>query len=265
MISSSSNPLIKQIRKLRERKFREETRLFFVEGTKLIGEAFSENWGIDRVIFATSLIKGEFGKKLIESLIEKKIEMVEVSSEVFRTISLKDGPQGIGVIIRSTHYKISSLSVGDEDVWIALDEVQDPGNLGTILRTSDAVGAKGIILLDHSTDPYDPATVRASMGAMFSQKIIECSLEEFGAWKRKNNIAVVGTSGNSEIDYHTYRYSYPMILLMGSERQGLSVDHIKICDKVVKIPMVGKSDSLNLAIATGIVLYEIFNQKREAV
>jgi len=146
-----------------------------------------------------------------------------------------------------------------------LDEVQDPGNLGTILRTSDAVGAQGIILLNHSTDPFDPAVVRASMGAIFSQIIVKSTFEEFSEWKTINQIPVVGTSGKADNEYRALNYPFPMVLLMGSERQGLSKEHYRICDEVVSIPMVGKSDSLNLAIATGVILYEIFYQKRENV
>ncbi|HTX78633.1 MAG TPA: RNA methyltransferase, partial [Longilinea sp.] len=148
----------------------------------------------------------------------------------------------------------------DGDLYIALDAVQDPGNLGTILRTGDAVGGKGVILLDHSTDPFDPATVRGSMGAIFSQNLIKATLDEFGDWKKRNHCKVIGTSGAAEYNYHQYRFSTPMVLLMGSERQGLTENHIALCDDVVKIPMVGRSDSLNLAVATAVVLYEIFNQ-----
>lgn len=263
IISSFSNPFIKRIRKLRDRKFREETGLFYVEGIKFVGEAFEEGWEIAQVVYAAPLVKSDFGKKFLELSNTNNFEMIEVIPKVFQTISMKDGPQGIGAIIRRKKHSLYSLALGQNDLWIALDAVQDPGNLGTIMRTSDCTGARGIILLDHATDATDPAAIRASMGAFFSQTIIECSLDEFKNWKRKNKITVVGTSGNSNIDYHTYQYSFPMILLMGSERQGLTEEHLKTCDAVVRIPMVGKSDSLNLAIATGVILYEIFNQRRD--
>lgn len=237
--------------------------MFYVEGVKFVGEAIAENWDIAQIVYADSLVKSEFGRKIIEQSIANNIEMVEVTPDVFQTMSMKDGPQGIGAVIRSKHQGLQALTIGYDDLWIALDAVQDPGNLGTILRTSDSTGAKGIILLDHATDAMDHATIRASMGAFFSQKIIKCTLDEFKNWKYENQIVVVGTSGDSIVDYHSYQYSFPMILLMGSERQGLSQEHFKICDAVVRIPMVGKSDSLNLAIATGVILYEIFNQRRD--
>ncbi|HEX2979947.1 MAG TPA: RNA methyltransferase [Anaerolineaceae bacterium] len=148
--------------------------------------------------------------------------------------------------------------------WVALDSVADPGNLGTILRTNDAVGGAGVILLDHSTDPYDVTAVRASMGAVFSQRLVRASLSEFAAWKQRHSVAVIGTSDAAKMDYHQTHYPSPMVLLMGSEREGLTPQHIAICDLMVAIPMVGRSDSLNLAVATAVVLYEMFNQGRSA-
>jgi TrmH family RNA methyltransferase len=125
------------------------------------------------------------------------------------------------------------------------------------------VGGCGVILLDHATDPYDPTTIRASMGAVFTQKIVKATFEEFAAWKKQLNYPLVGTSGAAQQDYHRTRYPANLILLMGSEREGLNDQAIQLCDDLVRIPMVGQSDSLNLAVATSVVLYEIFNQKRE--
>ena len=143
------------------------------------------------------------------------------------------------------------------------DSIQDPGNLGTILRTLDAVGGSGLILLDHSTDPYDATALRASMGAVFSQQLVRASFSDFARWKQAGNFQLVGTSGSAREDYHEFSYPDPMVLLMGSERLGLQEEHLKLCDGLVAIPMVGRSDSLNLSVATGVVLYEIFNQRRQ--
>ena len=147
--------------------------------------------------------------------------------------------------------------------WVALDSVADPGNLGTILRTHDAVGGQGVILLDQSTDPYDPSAMRASMGALFTQTLVKASFHEFADWKRQQASHVVGTSDKASTDYHAYQYPPSLVLLMGSERQGLQQQHLALCDEVVSIPMLGKSDSLNLAVAAAVVLYEILNQRRE--
>jgi TrmH family RNA methyltransferase len=145
-----------------------------------------------------------------------------------------------------------------------LDEIADPGNLGTIIRTADACGVTSIILLDNCTDPYDPSSIRASMGALFNMALIKCSLDEFVLWKNSTGIQVYGAAGGTDSDYHFTRYIHPMVLLMGSERHGLSDRHLEICDQLVSIPMVGKSDSLNLAMAAGIILYEILNHQRES-
>jgi RNA methyltransferase, TrmH family len=142
--------------------------------------------------------------------------------------------------------------------------VADPGNLGTILRTNDAVGGRGVVLLDHSTDPYDPTAARASIGALFSQRLVKAGLDEFAEWKHRQSVPLVGTSGAAQADYQDYRYPQALVVLMGSEREGLDEKHLRLCDQVVRIPMVGRSDSLNLAVATAVVLYEVFNQKRRA-
>ena len=143
-----------------------------------------------------------------------------------------------------------------------MDAVSDPGNLGTIMRTAEAVGSRGIILLGHSTDPYDPTAVKASMGAIFSLELAQSDWDSFLFWEKKNQLTIVGTSDSAKTDYQKVEYRRPMILLMGSERHGLPDEKQSACDHVVFIPMEGRTDSLNLAVATGVMLYEIYNQTR---
>ncbi|HEY9077351.1 MAG TPA: RNA methyltransferase [Anaerolineaceae bacterium] len=262
MITSPANPRIKWIRKLRERKEREAEGVFFAEGLRIVLEASQEGADIDFLVISRELLRSNHGLALVSKLEGNGVPILEVDAAVFRLISQKDGPQGIGAVIRQKWESLEKVTCAPGDLWIALDSIQDPGNLGTILRTGDAVGTKGVILLDQSTDPYDPGTVRGSMGALFTQKIAKASLADFRAWKLRNNVHVIGTSGSSTKDYHGFPYPDPMVLLMGSERLGLLEQHYQICDDVVSIPMVGKSDSLNLAIATAVILYEIFNAKR---
>ena len=212
--------------------------------------------------FPPDLLTSEFGWKIVQHFKDNGRDILETSKEVFKSISTKDGPQGIAAVLFQKKNTLVELCLEKGDLWIALDSIQDPGNLGTILRTSDAVGGKGVILLDQSTDPYSISSTRASMGALFTQDIILADFSEFRDWKRKNPIAVVATSDAAELDYQQYSYPDPMVLLMGSERQGLHPEYYELCDAVVRIPMVGQSDSLNLAIATGVTMYEIFNQRR---
>ncbi|MCL4561091.1 MAG: RNA methyltransferase [Chloroflexi bacterium] len=218
---------------------------------------------IEALVVAPDLLSSSFGRELIHDAATKDLPIFEVSGEIFKSISVKEGPQGIGAVACQRWMEIEMLQLAPGDQWIALDAVQDPGNLGTILRTSDAVGGKGVVLLEHSTDPYDPTALRASMGAIFAQGLVRANLEQFADWKTRSHYSVIGTSGGVKCDFHHAEYPDPLVLLMGSERQGLSARHLELCDQVVAIPMVGRSDSLNLAVATGVMLYEIFNHRRD--
>jgi TrmH family RNA methyltransferase len=264
-ITSPANPQIKQIRKLRDRKERETTGLFFIEGIRIVMEAIQLEAPVEKILLCTELLTSPTALKDIEAYSQRtETPILEVNGEVFKSLSVKDGPQGVGAVVRERWMSLDELHLSAGDVWIALDSIADPGNLGTILRTNDAVGGRGLILLDHCTDPYDPSAVRGSMGALFSQNLIRATLADFSTWVNRNKIAVIGTSDKAEQDYFFADYPDPLILMMGSERMGLSPAHFAICDDVVSIPMLGRSDSLNLAVATGIVLYEILNYRRNA-
>lgn len=265
MITSLSNPSIKHIRRLaRDRKSRQESGQFFIEGLRIVGEAIQQDAPLDVLVFSPDLLVSSYGQGLVKEATCRGCEVLEVSAEVFQSFSQKDGPQGIAAVARQRWQQLDKLALASHDLWTALYQVADPGNLGAILRTMDAVGGQGVILMDHSTDPFDPAAVRASMGALFTQKLVRVSFDEFRAWKQDQAISVVGTSDAAAIDYHSFPYPTPLVLLMGSERQGLPSTIQGICDALVSIPMQGVCDSLNLAVATGVVLYEILNQRREA-
>ncbi len=263
MITSSANERIKQIRRLHERRERQESGLFYLEGLRIVGEAVEAEARIETLVIAPELLHSEFGLSLVAEQSRRGVDVLEVSAELFQRLALKDGPQGLAAVVHQNWLPLSSVRVQPGRPWVALDAVADPGNLGTILRTSDAAGGEGVILLDQSTDPYDPAAVRASMGALFDQRIVRASLAEFSAWKKGSDLILVGTSGAAAQDYHAYRFAEKTILLMGSERHGLLPAHLALCDAVVSIPMLGKSDSLNLAVATAVVLYEMVNQRRQ--
>lgn len=264
MITSSSNAQIKEIRKLRDRKERQATGLFYIEGLRIVGEAVELNEGIESLIIAPELLISDFGQKLVQVHQEKGGLILEVSQQVFQNLSMKEGPQGIAAVLRQRWANLEELVVKPDDCWVVLDSIADPGNLGTILRTSDSTGCGGVILLDQCTDPYDPSSIRASMGALFNQKLVKASFEAFADWKGRTSIQLVGTSDKAKQNYHTYVFPTNLAVIMGSERHGLQQKHLDLCDAVVRIPMTGVSDSLNLAVATGVVLYEIVNQKQEA-
>lgn len=263
MITSTANPTIKQIRKLREKKERLQTGLFYIEGLRIVIEALQQGADVECLVVAPDLLTSEFGWQKVEEENRRGIQVLQVGQAVFTSLASKENPQGIAAVVRQRWQDASSLRLTSQELWVALDSVADPGNLGTILRTNDAVGGKGVILLDNSTDPYDLSTIRASMGAIFSQGLVKTTFEQFLQWKQGHDYALIGTSDSASADYRQAIYPLPMLLLMGSERLGLSEEHMRACDQLVSIPMVGRSDSLNLAVAAGVILYEIFNQQRE--
>ncbi len=261
LISSPTNVRIKAIRGLRNRQEREQTGLFFIEGIRIVAEALQLHAKVETLVVAPELLKSRFAQETLLAQRERGVPCLEVTAEVFKSLSAKDGPQGIAAVLHQHWEPLGQMRLKANDCWVALDAAQDPGNIGTILRTSDAVGNAGLLLLENCADPYDPGALRASMGAVFSQRLIKVSFAEFARWKHQQQVQVIGTSDAAAHDYRSVSYSRPLILLMGSERQGLSNEQQALCDTVVKIPMVGRSDSLNLAVATGIVLYEIFYQQ----
>jgi len=259
LITSKSNPQIKFIKDLRRKKTRDATGLLYVEGIRPVGEAFDCGWVIEELVAAPDLLRSDYALKLFEKVTKSGVRIVETSVEVFESISEKEGPQGIAAVVKK---KISTIeNVSEESgVWVGLEAIQDPGNLGTIMRTAEASGVKGLILLENCADPFGVEAVRASMGALFSTDIIFSTNSAFSSYVEKKNIPVIGTSDKAEIFFRDMVYPKNLVLLMGSEQKGLSEDLKKSCDNIVAIPMSGRSDSLNLAVATGIILYEIYHQ-----
>lgn len=262
IITSTANPRIKFIRKLEAKKYRQESGQFFIEGLRTVGEAVQVGVPLEALVIAPELLVSDFGQSLVEHPHVRNTETIAVSADVYRSLAHKDGPQGIGAIARQQWQNFGDIQVKETDIWVALDAIADPGNLGTIMRTADSVGARGVILLGQSTDPYDPAAVKASMGALFSLNLIQTEWETFKQWQSNNQLLLVGASDSAADDYQQIHYQKPVVLLMGSERHGLSSEKIAACDRMARIPMMGRSDSLNLAVATAVLLYEIFNQNR---
>jgi TrmH family RNA methyltransferase len=184
------------------------------------------------------------------------------SAEILGKLSGKDNPGAVIGIYREFLTSLEIIDRSSADIWIVAQALRDPGNLGTILRTGDAVGAGGLILIDDCTDPFSVEAVRASMGALFTQKIATARWSEFLAWLRSGPGQLVGTSLNTGTDYQAPRYQSPAFLLIGNESQGLPEAYEAECDLLVKMPMMGKADSLNAAVATAVMAYEILNQRR---
>ena len=266
MITSPANPHIKAIRKLNDRKEREQTGLFLTEGLRVVGQALESDFEVIELIYCPELLISEYGQKLVQHCQEKPerdIQLTEVSPEVFISIARKDKPQGIAAVVAQKWTNLTEFNCLSAGTLVALEAVQNPGNLGTVLRTCDAVGAKALILLDNSTDPYDPAAVKASMGSIFTIPIVRANFEELQTFLAKNtHVQAIGTSDKAANDYCDFDYPDPMLLMMGSEREGLTFYYAQLCKEHVAIPMRGACDSLNLSVATGILLYQIFQSHK---
>jgi TrmH family RNA methyltransferase len=258
-VNHQSN-LIKRIQKLQHKRVRTQQGLFFAQGNRLVAEAIQANADICECLYVPNLLKSAVSWQSLETLRARNVPVTAVSPQQFQRLAQKKS-SGIGIVARTHSECLTDIQPGNQSLgWVALDSVANPGNLGTIMRTCDAVGCEGIILLGNTTDPFHPTAVQASMGAVFSLRFVQASFTDFWAWKKAHGVFVVGTSGTAVHTYRQLQYPAPFVLLMGSERMGLSHEQQAACDLVASIPMVGSSDSLNLAVATGVMLYEMFHQ-----
>jgi TrmH family RNA methyltransferase len=261
LITSKSNPLVKEVRKLHARKERDESRLAYVEGLRPVLSAIEAGAPIVKLIVAPALLSSSKVNDVLEREQDLRERLVQVSEEVFRSFALREGPQGVAALVKQGWVPLETIAPRQNDLWLALDRVQDPGNLGTCLRTLDAAGGQGLILIGPGADPYDGTAIRAAMGATFGLKLCRASAGQFLSWKKALALRLVGTSDSASIDYRLADYGGPLVLLMGSEREGLSAELLAACDELVRIPMSGREDSLNLAVATGVMLYRIYDRR----
>ena len=260
-VKSWDDPRIQTLRALGHRCERDRTQTFFADGLRFVGQAVASNAVLEAVLVVPKTLNNPFGLKLRWQLEQKGVPIWEITPELFLRLSRAEEPQWIGAVVRQRWDTPTIITSTSGLCWIALDQVHSPGNLGTILRTGDAVGASGLILIGDSVDAYDPACVRATMGAIFGQRLVRMTAREFAAGKERAGIHLVGTSPHAKHDYRAVSYPPRTVLWMGGERKGLSSEQQQLCDTLVRIPMVGQSDSLNLAVATWVMLYEVFNQR----
>ncbi|MGO6688181.1 TrmH family RNA methyltransferase [Rhizobium leguminosarum] len=256
-VTSLANPIIKDIKALTNKKSREESGTFLAEGLKLIIDAIELGWAIRTLVYA----KAAKGKPLVEQMAAKTVAsgglVLEVSEKVIASITRRDNPQMVVGIFEQRWTPLKGIRLSDGETWVALDRVRDPGNLGTIIRTADAAGASGIILLGETTDPFSLETVRATMGSVFAVPVARATPEEFIAWRKSARVSVVATHLAGAVDYRTIDYrKKPVVLLMGNEQSGLPEQLAREADALARIPQQGRADSLNLAVATAVMLFE---------
>lgn len=263
-ITGFSNPLLKEIRGLREKKLRKRAGLFLAEGLRIMTEARDAGF-LPEMLFRVK----DREVHALEIALETAIlaaggDVIETSADIMAKLSGKENAQTIVGVYKDHPTALEDIERGQAPIWLVAQAMRDPGNLGTMLRTGDAVGAGGLILIDECTDPFSVESVRASMGAIFTQKVVQCRWDNFLLWLREGEGQLVGTSLHTSVDYQAAAYTAPCFILTGNEAQGLPDAYESQCDLRVKMPMCGKADSLNAAVATAVMAYEVLNQFRRS-
>ncbi len=256
-VTSLSNPIVKDIKALANKKDRDETKSFMAEGLKLVIDALELGFEIRTLVYAKNVKDKPQVVQCATKTVARGGLVLEVSEKVLASITRRDNPQMVVGIFTQRWTNLRDLRPASGETYVALDRVRDPGNLGTIIRTADAAGASGVILVGESTDPFSMETVRATMGSVFAVPLVKTSVADFLGWKKGAGVSVVATHLAGAVDYRTIDYKKkPVVLLMGNEQSGLPEELAREADALARIPQVGLADSLNLAIATGVMLFE---------
>lgn len=263
MITSHRNPLVKRIRKLRRKKYRQEEGAFFIEGIRVVLTALEQRAPVDTIIYAPELLTSDVALAALAEQEAKGANVVQLAQDVFESISERDNPVGLGAVVNVRLHRLEALPVSEDAIYVALDSISDPGNLGTIVRTIDSVGGSGLITVGHSTDPFHPTAVRASMGTIFTVPVAEVeSIEELWQWAAEHGLHTIATSANAPHSFWEAQFRFPALLLLGSEGEGLAPEVLQRAELAVTIPMYGSASSLNLAVANGLLLYELRRRQR---
>ncbi|MGB3721612.1 MAG: RNA methyltransferase [Pacificimonas sp.] len=260
-ITSFSNTTIKRVRALAQKKARSSDGQFMAEGLRICTEAL-EAGHVPRVLIVRDGERHELTDRLIAATEESDGEVLAVPPGLLAKVSGKDNPQGVVGVFDLLDTGLERLDRESADIWIVCEALKDPGNLGTILRTADAVAAGAVILLDQACDPFSVEAVRASMGALFTVPVAQAEGAVFFDWLRSGPGMLVGTSLKASEDYQAVRYAAPTFVFMGNEQWGLPDAYEAQCDRLVKMPMLGKADSLNVAVSCAVMVYEVLNQRR---
>jgi TrmH family RNA methyltransferase len=256
-ITAFSNPTVKLLRSLRDKKARRSEGLFLAEGLRILQEARDSGRLPEIVAFSAEGGRHPLAAEIIAATEAAGGDAIETTPDILSKMSGKDNPQMLLGAFRQPSSAVERIDRGKAPLWIVAQALRDPGNIGTILRTGDAVGAGGLILVDDCADPFSVEAVRASMGAVFTQEVATASWAEFVAWLRTGDGQLVGTSLKATQEYLEAEYRRPCFLLIGNEQQGLPADYEAQCDLLVKIPMAGRADSLNAAMATAVMAFAI--------
>lgn len=261
LVGDSHDHRFLTLRSLQTHSGRTRTGRYIIEGIRHLARAIEHRAPIDSVFLDPSILSNPFGQRLARQLRKQSVPGVRLSHRLYSDLTLAHEPQGIGAVLRQQWFPLERVGAERNSLLLAVESIESPGNLGTIIRTAEAVGVTGVVMLSPNCDPYDPATVRATMGSLFSQKLMRCSPHEFTRWTRSNGITVIASSPTGLINYKDLAYRLPAVLIVGSEKHGLSEHLLEAADFVVRIPMRGDCDSLNAAVAAGVLLFEIAGQR----
>jgi RNA methyltransferase, TrmH family len=263
VISSAANPLVKRVRALADRKHRRRESAFVVQGIQPVWQAVEAGAGIEVLIVAPDLLRHAGAAGMVAAQESAGVRVVRVTADVFGRIADRDGPSGLAAIVRFVPLGLAGLASSADSLFVALDRAGNPGNIGTIIRTASAAGCDGVILIGPSADQYDPAAVKASMGAVFTVPVATAaSAAEFLDWADQRAVTVAATSARGDVSYWDAELSLPLAVLLGSEGTGLPGDLLAAADLRMAVPMTGTAESLNLAVAAGVVLYEVRRRTR---
>jgi TrmH family RNA methyltransferase len=256
-ITSLTNPTVKAVRALHMRKDREDSGLFLAEGLKIITEAVDLGHAPKILLHGAEAASHPVFQRAAQAARLGGGEVIEVNRDILEKVSRRDNPQAVVGVFEQVYTPLSAIKPQKAACWVGLQAVRDPGNLGTIIRTADAAGCGGVILIGDCTDPYSVEAVRATMGSIFAVQIAKATIEDFIDWRKSWPGSVVGTLLSATHDYKAAPYQRPTLILMGNEQAGLPPQLEAVCDVAVKIPMRGRADSLNLSVATGIMIYAV--------
>lgn len=257
-ITSAANPLVRRIRRLlSERRFRAREGVFVVEGAQPVWRAVESGRAIEQLVVSWPLLRPPAAHAMVRDFEDAGGQVSVLSAELFERLSERDGPSGVMAIVSASVPKLASLDVAPDATFVALEHVGNPGNLGTIIRTVDAAGGAGVVLIGNGADPFDPAAVKASMGSVFAVPVVRAaSIEAFFAWAHGRGVQVAALSGSASDSHWTAQFQTPTALLFGAEGPGLTREAVERSDSVLRIPMTGTAESLNLSIAVAVALYE---------
>ena len=256
-ITGFSNPTVKHLRALREKKHRRRERKFLAEGLRLLTDARESGRLPEMLVMAAERDPHPLLAALEADVAAAGGEVIETSPEILSKITGKDNPQAVAGVFAEFDTSLAALDRGKAQIWLVAQALRDPGNLGTMLRTGDAVGAGGLILLDDSADPFSVEAVRASMGAVFTQAVAQASWDEFLPWLRAGEGQLVAASLREAVPYRGAPYEAPCFIMVGNESRGLPEEYEAACDMRVTMPMRGRADSLNAAVAAAVLAYEV--------